>query len=404
MPAIDITPERLKAYPELAHALLTEHIDLLRRLPVPFASLLLREAIHYDWKFPMERREIDSDFQFLRNVPLAEFEGLMKPFRAIHLTAAIAGEDWVSDPIAFSEKLSAHLWATHQIDAFRAAAVVYMDRRTAIVPAEPPPMPRLILAMIGEGAKEARPSLFRKLRRHGAYFTNVNAADAIPTLLQAVSDRVKKSPEPFAHWYIDGGLPGGVPPGVTTLSYGGLTAARAVLQRELKISYETRAGSERMRSQLAQKKPQDLGLRGTGDAAVLDRFAMSILTEGSGTQIYSTTFVQWAAREALRRAQPLTLLVRFRPRQKERPMQELLLETQRTPQLDPEGSLVDGEMGAYYTWINAQRLAGANKSSFLAIFEGGKQAVAIGPAITKGVTVDTPTTVKDLIAAIHQTP
>ena len=41
---------------------------------------------------------------------------------------------------------------------------------------------------------------------------------------------------------------------------------------------------------------------------MLNRFQLSLLTEGSGTQVFSTTFVQWAAREALRRAQPLTLV------------------------------------------------------------------------------------------------
>ena len=40
---------------------------------------------------------------------------------------------------------------------------------------------------------------------------------------------------------------------------------------------------------------------------VMQRFDVSLLTEGSGTQIFSTSFAQWAAREALRRAQPLTL-------------------------------------------------------------------------------------------------
>jgi hypothetical protein len=308
----------------------------------------------------------------------------MKPFEDIRVPVG----DWVSDPIAFSEKLSAHLWATHQIDGFRSAAVLYMDRKSAALPPESPSLPRLTFVMIGDGVKQAQPALFRKLRRHGTYFTNVDTTDALPTLLQALSGRVERSPTPFAHWYIDGGQPAQAPPGVTAISYGELTPVRAQLQRELKTSYERRIGSELMRSNLARKKPEDLGLRAKGDGAVLDRFAMSILTEGSGTQIYSTTFVQWAVREALRRAQPLTILVRFRPRQRERPMQELLLETQRPPSLDPEGSLVDADMGAYYTWINEQRLPGSDRSSFLAVFEGGSQAIAIGPAMNKGATND----------------
>ncbi len=45
---------------------------------------------------------------------------------------------------------------------------------------------------------------------------------------------------------------------------------------------------------------------------MLNRFQLSLLTEGSGTQVFATTFVQWAAREALRRAQPLTVFTPFR--------------------------------------------------------------------------------------------
>ena len=125
------------------------------------------------------------------------------------------------------------------------------------------------------------------------------------------------------------------------------------------------------------------GSWGSGGApdAVLSRFQLSLLTEGSGTQVFSTTFVQWAAREALRRAQPLTLLLRFAPRQRASPMNELLAEAQRKPELDPPGSLIDADMGAYYTWLNQQRLAGAEKSSFLVWFENHNEALAIGPVL-----------------------
>lgn len=395
---MDIAVERLKAFPELARVLLSENLETLKHLPAPFASFLVREVIHYDWKFPIERQEIASNFTFLRALSSSDFESLMKPFRSIKLPPSLANDDWIIDPIGFSEKLSAHLWATHQIDSFRSAAVVYMDRKTAAIPPAPPTTPRAIFVMVGDGAKATQRELFNKLRPHGTHYKNLDGKTALPMLLDAVAARADASPAAFAHWYIDGALPAKPRPGVTTLSYAGLATARAVLQKELKTSYEKKSGSEAMRSQLAQKKPEDLGLQGEGDDAVLDRFAMTLLTEGSGTQIYSTTFVQWAAREALRRAQPLTMLVRFRPRQRERPMQELLLEAQRTPDLDPEGSLVDAEMGAYYTWLNAQRLPGAERSSFLAVFENGKQAVAIGPSVKKGATTEGAVDVREVLS------
>ena len=114
---------------------------------------------------------------------------------------------------------------------------------------------------------------------------------------------------------------------------------------------------------------------------MLNRFQLSLLTEGSGTQVFATTFVQWAAREALRRAQPLTLLARFGPRQRENPMNVLLNEAQRRPELDPQGSLVDADMGAYYTWLNQQRLSGAERAAFLVWFEDHQEALAIGPRL-----------------------
>jgi hypothetical protein len=109
-----------------------------------------------------------------------------------------------------------------------------------------------------------------------------------------------------------------------------------------------------------------------------------VLTEGAGTQIYSTTFVQWTAREALRRARPLTLLAKFAPRQTEESADEELQGIQKRPAFDSPGSLIDADMGAYYTWINLQRLSGAEDSAFLAWFEGHNEALAISPSLAAG--------------------
>jgi hypothetical protein len=125
---------------------------------------------------------------------------------------------------------------------------------------------------------------------------------------------------------------------------------------------ESGVGPEALRTKLARMTPEDFGMKNTGGDAVLNRFQLSVLTEGSGTQIYSTTFVQWAARELLRRAQPLTLLARFAPRLREQSIKDLLAQERQRPLLDPQGSLRDADMGAYYTWLNQQRLSGADQS------------------------------------------
>lgn len=388
-----LTASSFNGYPPEARALAAKNIAILTRLPLAFVPLLLRELIVYDWKFPSERGELERQFTYLGN----SLQAAMSSFAQLKLTRALEQTDWVNSPATFSEQLSAHLWATHQIDAFRAAAVEYVGKVSASAPDPPLPTHRLGIAVVGQGVAKNDYRLFRKLRAQGTYFTHVNGS--VTALLDAVAARSKTHPVPYGHWYIDGGANLPAPAGVTQISYQSLSAPRAALQNRMQKTYEAAVfDPEAFRTMLAQLKPEEAGLAG-GDA-VLNRFALSLLTEGSGTQVFSTTFVQWAAREALRRAQPLTIFARFAPRQRENQMNELLAEHQRKPELDPQGSLIDADMGAYYTWLNQQRLPGEEKSAFLAWFEDHPEAVAIAPGMERGKQSDAPVDLADLIARL----
>jgi hypothetical protein len=212
----------------------------------------------------------------------------------------------------------------------------------------------------------------------------VKPQNGLELLLAEVAARAKKHPVPYAHWYVDGGEEAKYDPAITCISYRALEPLRTVVLRKMRSESEKPGmGPEALRTLLAQMTPSELGLAKPGDP-VLDRFQVKLLTEGSGTQIFSTTFAQWTARETLRRAQPLTLLVRFAPRQRQKPMNELLTDRNESPELDPMGSLVDADMGAYYNWLNQQRLPGAEQSLFLAWFEGHSEALAISPALPRG--------------------
>src|SRR5947209_8627017 len=123
-----LTPASFSEYPPEARRLTQDQLSILRRLPLAFAPLLLSEAMAYDWKFPAERRDLDEQFRYLSSLPPAEFQQQMAPFAALGLTPEFEAIDWVNHPADFSEKLSAHLWATHQHDAFRAASVEYVNR------------------------------------------------------------------------------------------------------------------------------------------------------------------------------------------------------------------------------------------------------------------------------------
>jgi hypothetical protein len=393
----DLKPEQFNGYQPGARKLVTGYVETLQRLPLSFVPSLLREVIDYDFKFPPEREAIEKELANLKSLSPEQAKEWFQGFAQIRQTQKLESVDWVNSPGLFVEQLSAHLWATHQLDAFRKAAMDYASRLQTVAPPESPPVPRLGIAVIGQGATAHDEPLFRKLRAHGGYFSRVNPENGLETLLSAVSARAKAHPAPYAHWYIDGGQAASHDPALTCVSYNALEPARAALLRRMHGEIERPGmGPEALRTLLAQMRPADLGMGKTEDE-VLNRFQIKLLTEGSGTQIFSTTFAQWAARETLRRAQPLTLLVRFAPRQRQRPMNELLSGLRPNAELDPAGSLVDADMGSYYTYLNQQRLAGAEQSSFLVWFEGHNEAVAIGPAMPGGTQSSNPTDLKQLL-------
>jgi hypothetical protein len=383
-----IQAEQFQTYPPQAKQIATSNISLLQQLPLAFLPLLLREVIVYDWRFPAERDEIDRQFRYLGTRTTEQLSRAMSSFAKLSLSPELEAMDWIAAPSRFSEHLSAYLWATHQIDDFGRAAEDYIKAFNTAVPEAAAPAPRLGIAVISQEISHTNYPLFRKLRPHGVYYTHVDPGSSYKLLLDTLAARSQAHPSPYAHWCIDGGLPA-TPPGkqIASVAYGSLQPVRKALIHKMQQVSASQAGVEALRTRLAETDPSEVGMNRHTDDPVLSRFAISVLTEGSGTQIYSTTFVQWTAREALRRARPLTILTKFAPRQTEESADEELSGIQQRAVLDPLGSLVDADMGAYYTWVNLQRLSGAAQSSFIAWFEGHSEAIAVAPSLQPGTEV-----------------
>jgi len=360
----DLKSGEFVGYPPEARKVITNYLTTLQQLPLSFLPGLLRELIDYDFKFPAERIARKEELEYLASLSTAQIKDYFERFSQIQLSPQLEEFDWVKAPAQFVERLSAHLWSTHQLDAFRRASNDYADRLRTAVPPQDPPIPRLGITVIGQGVASYEDALFRKLRPHGAYFSRIRPENGLRQLLDMVAARAKGHPGPYEHWYIDGGDEVDHAAALTCVSYKALEPARAALLRKMQTEIDRPGmGPEALRTLLAQMRPADLGTdterAGKSRDDVLERFEISLLTEGSGTQIFSTSFAQWAAREALRRAQPLTLLVRFSPRQRQKPMNELLSAPAVSTEFDFVGSLVDADMGAYYNWLNQQRLPGA---------------------------------------------
>jgi hypothetical protein len=394
----NLQTDQFTGYPAESKKLAIANLAVFRQLPLSFLPSLLREVIEYDFKFPAERTAIDKELAKLGSLSPAQITEWFHPFSLLSLSSKLEHLDWINRPGQFVEQESAYLWTTHQLDSFRQAATVYGDRLLSALSVEPLPVRRLGIAVIGQDVASYDGPLFRNLRAHGTYFRQVKPDNGFELLLDAVEARAKSHPIPYGHWYVEGGQASRQNPVLTSICYKALEPVRATLLQYMQTEIARPGmGPEELRSKLARLLPTDLGMDKVGDP-VLDRFQIKLFTEGSGTQIFSTTFAQWTTREALRRAQPLTLLVRFAPRQRQKPMNELLSSTSENPEVDLAGSLVDADMAAYYHWINQQRLPGSEQSSFLVWFEGHNQALVISPSLPRGVQSDSAMDLKALLS------
>lgn len=397
----DLNPERFAAYAPQARSFAVAHMDTLRQLPLALLPSILREVILYDVLFPAERSTIDKQVSALAAMDQRQLTDCVHGFAQISLSRELEDFDWINHPAQFLERQSAWLWSTHQLDAFRAAANEYSSHLEAIMRVEAPPVRRLGIAVVGQGVSAWNEPLFGNLRRQGTWFNRIKADNGLRLLLDVTAQRARQHRAAYAHWYIDGGAAADHDAALTTVSWSALEPLRTGLLGRMRKQIERPGmGPEQLNTWLAQLTPAELGIDGPADP-VLARFQVSLFTEGSGTQIFSTTFAQWATREVLRRAQALTVLARYAPRQRQRPMNELLSNVSSTaPELDPAGSLVDADMAAWYHWVNQQRLPGYQQSSFIAWFENHDQAVAIGPTIPRGTESNSPLDLGQLVALV----
>ena len=65
-------------------------------------------------------------------------------------------------------------------------------------------------------------------------------------------------------------------------------------------------------------------------------------------------------------------------------------------------SLIDADMGAFYMWVNQQRLSGAREASFLVWFENHSEAFVISPTLPGNTESNSPVDMQWLLAQVGQ--
>jgi len=392
------------SYPPLAQQFAADHIVILRSLPPVFCALLLNEISQYDWQFPAEREALAAQLRWIATADQARVGSVLAPFANLNVSSDVMDMPWPTQPALFLERLTADLWLTHSISAFYEAGRKYGDVLARIRDEEDSSSSRLCIVFIGSGCERGRQPLFEKLRPHGTYFSHIDMSNAVSDALARIEHEAVAHPGSYQHWYVDGGKSGlqaadgsDSTTRISSLSYSNLDPVRRkVIEAISTVRTSGVGGPEHLRTVLREMRARE-DTKGGNQDEMMREFVLRLFTEGSGTQVFSTTFVQWTGREILRRARPQSLLLRFRLRQKERPMDELLGTDQSESGYDPIGSLADGDMGAYYTWINLQRLPWAANSRFVVCFEDGREALAIAPGLPKGASSGNVGTFKDLL-------
>ena len=171
----------------------------------------------------------------------------------------------------------------------------------------------------------------------------------------------------------------------TGLSYDRLRGYRDDLTRAL---YEKiQAGVESPQAFAAYARslriaPRPGALRHGPD--VVQAFVRDLFLTGNGTLFVNNTFVEWAAVQAIRRAEPRLLVARYGVRDKMKPFSSLLLFSQpraadQIPDIeDPVGSFIDVEQLSHYVWLNAEKSpAYRQRTLHLLLAEGIDEMLAI---------------------------
>jgi hypothetical protein len=385
-------------YPPEGRGMAISYLPVLRELPTALLPVFLVELKEYDWKFPVEQREIVTRLEFVQANPLS-----LTAFRSINVPVALESSGSIRDPQRFLADVTASLWSSLQMDRYRKAADEFVAVYEASVKPPAPTHPRLVMIFIGQDAGTPAYTLFQKLRGYGQIYTNVRTDGAAAALLAVLQQRSANDPTPYSHWYVDGGnpLPGSLPAGITQLFYPAMAPVNQQILAIMMSCIQEGSGPEVMHVKLAELTREIPSAdKVTGDTC-LQQFVVSLLTQGSGTQIFSTSFVQWATREVLRRAQPATILARYAPRQRQKPFNTMVKDAINASDVDADGSLIDADMGAYYTYLELKRLPGADRDRFLVWFEGHSQAFIAAPGISLGSVDESHVSVSELLSRMQ---
>jgi hypothetical protein len=402
-----------------AATLARPHAPTLERLPATFHASILIELEKWTTLFAAERAYQRALLEHLTGLPAPERERM---FAAVARVEAEAGCDRIATkaPNAFQDEAQAALrkrrllarWR-QDVDAVFQAIQPALDARL-----HPADAPRRLIVQIYAGSIAVQAAqLWSRFRGQGVRIPlaldGARSSDAFlralfggsggsgdaagttgDTLFATVGGGSGSTP--LDAWLVESGealhvcseaATSGTSavPTSTGLSYDRLRGYRDDLTRALYDKIQTGVESPQAFAAYARSlriAPRPGALRHAPD--VVQAFVRDLFLTGNGTLFVNNTFVEWAAVQAIRRAEPRLLVARYGVRDKMKPFSSLLLFSQprasdQIPLIeDPVGSFIDVEQLSHYVWLNAEKSpAYRQRTLHLLLAEGIDEMLAI---------------------------
>ncbi len=373
-----------------AAALAKPHAAMLARLPATFHASILIELEKWPTLFAAERAYQRALLQHLAALAAA---GRDRLFAAVAAVEVEAGCDKLAAkaPSAYQDDAQAALRKRRMLTRWRQEVDAVFQAIQPAIDAELHPAdgrPRLIVQIYASAIAVQAEQLWGRFRGQGVRvplaLDGVRGSDAFlrglfgngsaSTLFAGVGGGGGEGGEggtPLDAWLIESGealhactepAATGATAGAssTGLSYDRLRGYRDDLTKALFEKIQTGVESPQAFAAFARSlriAPRPGALRHAPE--VVQAFVRDLFLTGNGTLFVNNTFVEWAAVQAIRRAQPRLLVARYGVRDKMKPFSSLLLFSQprasdQIPEIeDPVGSFIDVEQLSHYVWLNA---------------------------------------------------
>ena len=340
--------------------------ELIRRLPATFGPALNDQLRQWELLFPAEQRQLRAQLDWLSRLQRDQFDQLFA--RLIDIERHMALPRWDPNTAGMSVRDTGILARSPLYPQWRSEVEKVFSRidDAAIQPAGLESLPRLVVCILPPRIPLGGQSPWPDLEKDGLWLSMDRPfGEILPTFIPAIAERACPPALEAAErtWVFesDHRLSGAA--GASVLSWDSLGPLRQEFLRRLNAVQRDLRSVDQTNEDL---KRIDIDRLAGPEIAVnprLREFVRTLLLSGNGSLVFSNSFVQWGASEALRRAQPQVLMASFGIRKKLKPFSSLVLfedQSRSNPvrdEDDPAGSLIDAAMLSQYVYLGAQRVA-----------------------------------------------